>query len=122
MAIRLLEKGRVVIFAAGTGNPYFTTDTAASLRSAEIGAKIMLKSTRVDGVFNKDPELNDKAEIFDILSYQDVIDQKLAVMDLTSITLCEENKMPIRVFNGTIKGNIRKALIGETIGTYIGDE
>ena len=117
-----MEKGRVVIFAAGTGNPYFTTDTAASLRSAEIGAKIMLKSTRVDGVFNKDPELNDKAEIFDILSYQDVIDQKLAVMDLTSITLCEENKMPIRVFNGTIKGNIRKALIGETIGTYIADQ
>ena len=121
-AIRHLEKGRVVIFAAGTGNPYFTTDTAASLRSAEIGAKIMLKSTRVDGVFNRDPELDNKAEIFDILSYQDVIDQKLAVMDLTAITLCEENKMPIRVFNGTIKGNIRKALIGETIGTYIGDE
>tara|TARA_B100000586_G_C20104403_1_gene426574 strand:+ start:933 stop:1640 length:708 start_codon:yes stop_codon:yes gene_type:complete len=121
-AIRHLEKGRVVIFAAGTGNPYFTTDTAASLRAAEIDAEIMLKSTRVDAVFDKDPELDKKAKIYKSLSYKEVLEQKLEVMDLTAITLCEENNMPIRVFNGTIKGNIEKALIGESIGTYIGDK
>ena len=120
-AIRHLEKNRVVIFAAGTGNPYFTTDTAASLRAAEIDAQIMLKSTRVDGVFDNDPELDNKAKIFENLSYKQVLDNKLAVMDLTAITLCEENNMPIRVFNGTIKGNIQKALVGENIGTYIGE-
>ncbi len=119
-AIRHLEKGRVVIFAAGTGNPYFTTDTAASLRAAEIGAQIMLKSTRVDGVYDKDPEVDKNANIYNSISYSDVIEKKLAVMDLTAITLCEENKMPIRVFNGTIKGNITKALSGEDVGTYIG--
>jgi len=121
-AIRHLEKNRVVIFAAGTGNPYFTTDTAASLRAAEIDAQIMLKSTRVDGVFDNDPELDNKAKIFENLSYKQVLDNKLAVMDLTAITLCEENNMPIRVFNGTIKGNIQKALVGENIGTYIGEK
>ena len=121
-AIRHLEKGRVVIFAAGTGNPYFTTDTAASLRAAEIDAEIMLKSTRVDGVFDNDPELDNKAIIYDNLTYQEILDNKLAVMDLTAITLCEENNMPIRVFNGTIKGNIKNALIGENIGTYIGEK
>ena len=121
-AIRHLEKNRVVIFAAGTGNPYFTTDTAASLRAAEIDAQIMLKSTRVDGVFDNDPELDNKAKIFENLSYKQVLDNKLAVMDLTAITLCEENSMPIRVFNGTIKGNIQKALVGENIGTYIGEK
>ena len=119
-AIRHLEKGRVVIFAAGTGNPYFTTDTAASLRAAEIGAQIMLKSTRVDGVYDKDPEVDKNANIYNSISYSDVIEKKLAVMDLTAITLCEENKMPIRVFNGTTKGNIAKALSGENVGTYIG--
>ena len=121
-AIRHLEKNRVVIFAAGTGNPYFTTDTAASLRAAEIDAQIMLKSTRVDGVFDNDPELDNKAKIFENLSYKQVLDNKLAVMDLTAITLCEENSMPIRVFNGKIKGNIQKALVGENIGTYIGEK
>ncbi len=119
-AIRHLEKGRVVIFVAGTGNPYFTTDTAASLRAAEIGAEIMLKSTRVDGVFDRDPEADKNANIYKSISYSDVVEKKLAVMDLTAITLCEENKMPIRVFNGTTKGNIAKALSGEDIGTYIG--
>jgi len=119
-AIRHLEKGRVVIFAAGTGNPYFTTDTAASLRAAEIDAEIMLKSTRVEGVYNMDPETNKKAEIYANLSYSDVISKKLAIMDLTAITLCEENSMPVRVFNGTVKGNITKAIAGESIGTYIG--
>ena len=96
-AIRHLEKGRVVIFAAGTGNPYFTTDTAASLRAAEIEAQIVLKSTRVDGVYDKDPEKDSNAKFLNELSYKEVLDKKLSVMDLTAITLCEENSMPIRV-------------------------
>ena len=118
-AIRHLEKGRVVIFAAGTGNPYFTTDTAASLRAAEIDANLMLKSTRVDGVFDKDPEQHKDAQKFDEISYKNVLDQKLKVMDLTAITLCEENEMQVRVFDGTKQDNIFKALSGESIGTLI---
>ncbi|MGI9571757.1 MAG: UMP kinase [Candidatus Actinomarinaceae bacterium] len=118
-AIRHLEKGRVVIFAAGTGNPYFTTDTAASLRAAEIDANLMLKSTRVDGVFNEDPEKNNNAKKYDEITYKEVVSSKLKVMDLTAITLCEENQMPIRVFDGTTPGNIYKALTGESMGTLI---
>ena len=118
-AIRHLEKGRVVIFAAGTGNPYFTTDTAASLRAAEIDANLMLKSTRVDGVFNEDPEKNNNAKKYDEITYKEVVSSKLKVMDLTAITLCEENEMPIRVFDGTPPGNIYKALTGESMGTLI---
>ena len=118
-AIRHLEKGRVVIFAAGTGNPYFTTDTAASLRAAEIDANLMLKSTRVDGVYDEDPEKNNNAKKYDEISYKEVVSSKLKVMDLTAITLCEENEMPIRVFDGTIPGNIYNALTGESIGTLI---
>ncbi len=118
-AIRHLEKGRVVIFAAGTGNPYFTTDTAASLRAAEIDAQIVLKSTRVDGVYDKDPEKDSNAKFLNELSYKEVLDKKLSVMDLTAITLCEENSMPIRVFNGTVKENIYKVLKGEEMGTFI---
>ena len=118
-AIRHLEKGRVVIFAAGTGNPYFTTDTAASLRAAEIDADLMLKSTRVEGVFDKDPEVEVKAELFSEISYKDVVSSKLKVMDLTAITLCEENEMPIRVFDGTKEQNIYKAITGEKLGTLI---
>ena len=118
-AIRHLEKGRVVIFAAGTGNPYFTTDTAASLRAAEIDANLMLKSTRVDGVFNEDPEQNNNAKKYDEITYKEVVSSKLKVMDLTAITLCEENEMPIRVFDGTTPGNIYKALTGESMGTLI---
>ena len=118
-AIRHLEKGRVVIFAAGTGNPYFTTDTAASLRAAEIEAQIVLKSTRVDGVYDKDPEKDSNAKFLNELSYKEVLDKKLSVMDLTAITLCEENSMPIRVFNGTVKENIYKVLKGEELGTFI---
>ncbi len=118
-AIRHLEKGRVVIFAAGTGNPYFTTDTAASLRAAEIEAEIVLKSTRVDGVYSDDPEKNSSAELYEQLSYKEVLDNKLSVMDLTAITLCEENNMPIRVFDGTKDGNIFKVLKGEKMGTII---
>lgn len=118
-AIRHLEKGRVVIFAAGTGNPYFTTDTAASLRAAEIEAEIVLKSTRVDGVYSDDPEKNSSAELYEQLTYKEVLDNKLSVMDLTAITLCEENNMPIRVFDGTKDGNIFKVLQGEKMGTII---
>ena len=118
-AIRHLEKGRIVIFAAGTGNPYFTTDTAASLRAAEIEAQIVLKSTRVDGVYDKDPEKDSNAKFLNELSYKEVLDKKLSVMDLTAITLCEENSMPIRVFNGTVEENIYKVLKGEEMGTFI---
>ena len=118
-AIRHLEKGRVVIFAAGTGNPYFTTDTAASLRAAEIEAQIVLKSTRVDGVYDKDPEKDSNAKFLNELSYKEVLEKKLSVMDLTAITLCEENSMPIRVFNGTVEENIYKVLNGEEMGTFI---
>ena len=116
-AIRHLEKGRIVIFAAGTGNPYFTTDTAASLRAAEIDADIVLKSTRVEGVYSSDPEKNDKAELYTQISYKDVVEKKLGVMDLTAITLCEENKMPIRVFDGTQNTNIYNVLTGNELGT-----
>ena len=118
-AIRHLEKGRIVIFAAGTGNPYFTTDTAASLRAAEINAEEVIKSTRVEGVFDKDPEINKNASMYKEITYKDVISKKLGVMDLTAITLCEENKMPIRVFDGTKKGNIYKVLTGDKMGTVI---
>ena len=117
--IRNLEIGRIVIFAAGTGNPYFTTDTAASLRAAEIDAEEVIKSTRVNGVFDKDPETSKDAVMFKEISYKDVISNKLGVMDLTAITLCEENNMPIRVFDGTKDGNIFKVLQGEKMGTII---
>ena len=118
-AVRHLERGRIVIFVAGTGNPYFTTDTAASLRAAEIEAQIVLKSTRVDGVYDKDPEKDSNAKFLNELSYKEVLDKKLSVMDLTAITLCEENSMPIRVFNGTVEENIYKVLKGEEMGTFI---
>ena len=118
-AIRHLEKGRIVIFAAGTGNPYFTTDTAASLRAAEIEANVVLKSTRVGGVYSSDPEKSENAEMFTEISYTDVIEKKLGVMDLTAITLCEENKMPIRVFDGTHSSNIYDVLTGRDLGTLI---
>ena len=118
-AIRHLEKGRIVIFAAGTGNPYFTTDTAASLRAAEIDADIVLKSTRVQGVYSSDPEKNDNVELYSQISYKDVVEKKLGVMDLTAITLCEENKMPIRVFDGTQNTNIYNVLTGNELGTLI---
>lgn len=118
-AIRHLEKGRIVIFAAGTGNPYFTTDTAASLRAAEIDADIVLKSTRVEGVYSSDPEKNDNADLYSQISYKDVVEKKLGVMDLTAITLCEENKMPIRVFDGTQNNNIYNVLTGNELGTLI---
>ena len=118
-AIRHLEKGRIVIFAAGTGNPYFTTDTAASLRAAEIDAQEVIKSTRVEGVYDKDPEKNKDAVMYKNISYKDVVSNKLGVMDLTAITLCEENQMPIRVFDGTKSNNIYKVITGDKLGTLV---
>ncbi|MFW6387221.1 MAG: UMP kinase [Thermodesulfobacteriota bacterium] len=121
-AVRHLEKGRVVIFAAGTGNPYFTTDTAASLRAMEIGAEIILKATKVDGVFNADPAVDADAVKFSSLSYLDVLKQGLQIMDSTATSLCMDNKLPILVFNLTQKGNIRKVVLGEDIGTIVKGE
>lgn len=119
-AIRHLEKGRVVIFAAGTGNPFFTTDTAAALRCAEINAEVVLKATNVDGVYDKDPRQNLDAQLLDTLSYQDVTSKELSVMDMTAITLCQENNIPVVVFNLNKEGNISKAIQGERVGTIIG--
>lgn len=118
-AIRHLEKKRVVIFAAGTGNPYFTTDTAAALRAIEIGARIILKATKVNGVYSDDPLKNPKAKKFDSLTYLDLLKKGLKVMDATAIALCMDNKLPIIIFNLKHKGNIKRALKGEKIGTII---
>jgi uridylate kinase len=118
-ATRHLEKGRVVIFGAGTGNPYFTTDTAACLRAMEIQAEVILKATKVDGVYDSDPMVNADAVKYDHLSYDQVIAQNLRVMDGTAIALCKENSLPIIVFNLKKRGNIRKAVLGEPIGTVI---
>jgi len=121
-AMRHLEKGRVVIFAAGTGNPYFSTDTAASLRAAEIEAQVILMAKRVEGVYSEDPVKNDAAIKFDKMSYIEILNKGLQVMDATATSLCMDNKIPIIVFNITQKGNIKKAILGEKIGTYIGGE
>ncbi|RCK77701.1 MAG: Uridine monophosphate kinase [Ignavibacteriae bacterium] len=118
-AIRHLEKGRVVIFGAGTGNPYFTTDTAAALRAIEIQADVILKGTRVSGVYDSDPEKNPNAIKFPEISYLDVINKELKVMDLTAITLCRENDLPIIVFDMNTPGNLKKLVLGEKIGTLV---
>jgi uridylate kinase len=118
-AIRHLEKGRVVIFGAGTGNPYFTTDTASALRAVEIDADIIIKGTRVDGVYDADPEKNPSAKKYEVISYQEVLEKNLRVMDMTAITLCRENKMPIIVFNMNKRGNLAKIIAGERIGTLV---
>lgn len=118
-AIRHLEKGRVVIFGAGTGNPYFTTDTAASLRAVEIEADVILKGTRVDGVYTADPEKDATAEKFDEISFTDVIQRNLRVMDMTAFTLCQENKLPIVVFDMNNQGNLVNLLKGEKVGTLV---
>jgi uridylate kinase len=118
-AMRHLEKGRIVIFAAGTGNPFFSTDTAASLRAAEIGAEVILKATKVDGVYDADPKLNAAATRFTELRYNEFLNQGLKVMDATAVTLCRENTLPIMVFNMTVPGNIRRAVMGEPIGTLV---
>ncbi len=118
--VRHLEKGRVVIFGAGTGHPYFSTDTAASLRAVEIGASAILKGTRVDGVFDSDPEKNPDALLFNEITYLDVLKKDLKVMDLTAISLCRENNLPIIVFNMNTPGNLVKVVTGDTIGTTVG--
>ena len=120
-AIRHLDKGRIVIFAGGTGNPYFTTDTAASLRAMEINADVIMKATKVDGVYDSDPVKNKNAVMFKKISYIDVLTHNLKVMDATAISLCRDNNMPIIVFNMQKKGNIRRAICGEKIGTYVGE-
>lgn len=118
-AIRHLEKGRVVIFAGGTGNPFFTTDTTAALRAAEIGADAVLKATKVDGIYTADPVKDPDAELLRELDYMHAIAEQLGVMDTTAITMCMENDLPIRVFNMTVPGNITKAVRGEHIGTVV---
>jgi uridylate kinase len=120
-AIRHLEKGRIVIFAGGTGNPYFTTDTAASLRAMEINADVIMKATKVDGVYDSDPVKNKNAVMYNNISYIDVLTKNLKVMDATAISLCRDNNLPIVVFNMQKKGNIRRAICGEKIGTYVGE-
>jgi uridylate kinase len=120
-AIRHLEKDRVVIFGAGTGNPYFTTDTAAALRAVEIEADVIIKGTRVEGVYDSDPEKNPTANFFPQISYLDVLKKGLRVMDLTAITLCQENTLPIVVMNMNIKGNLLRLCQGEPIGTLVSE-
>jgi uridylate kinase len=120
-AVRHLEKGRVVIFGAGTGNPYFTTDTAAALRAIEVGAEVILKGTRVDGVYDKDPEKFKDARRYDAITYLDVLNQGLKVMDSTAISLCMENKLPIVVFDIGTRGNLARVVSGETVGTLVGE-
>ena len=119
-AVRHLEKGRVVIFSAGTGNPFFTTDSAAALRANELGSQILLKGTKVDGVYDKDPVKNDDALKFNNLSYSKVIQDNLRVMDMTAITLCQENNIPIKVFNIKSSGHLYRIVMGSKIGTTIG--
>jgi len=118
-AVRHLEKGRVVIFGAGTGNPYFTTDTAASLRAIEINADVVLKGTRVDGIYTADPLKDPTATRFEELTFQDIYDRGLSVMDMTAFTLCHENKLPIIVFDMNKAGNFLKLIQGETVGTLV---
>lgn len=118
-AVRHLEKGRVVIFAAGTGNPYFTTDTTAALRAIEINADVILKATKVDGVYTADPLKDKKAKKFDVLEYIEVLKLGLKVMDATAISLCMDNHLPIIVFNLNKKGSIKKAILGEKVGTLV---
>ena len=119
-AVRHLEKGRIVIFGAGTGNPYFTTDTAASLRAIEIEADVILKGTRVDGIYTADPEKDATATKFDTLSFADVISKNLNVMDMTAFTLCQENNVPIIVFDMNRPGNLQRVIKGERVGTLVG--
>ena len=118
-AIRHLEKGRVVVFAAGTGNPYFTTDTAAALRAMEMKAEVILKATKVDGIYTADPVKHPEATRYDRISYLQVLQERLQVMDATAISLCMDNKLPILVFNMKTQGNIRRVVMGEAVGTMV---
>ena len=120
-SMRHLEKGRVVIFAAGTGNPYFSTDTTAALRASEIGADVLLKATKVDGVYTADPKKDPTATKYDKLSYMEALKGRLNVMDSTAFSLCMDNKIPIVVFNLFKRGNIKRVLLGETIGTFVAE-
>ncbi len=121
-AIRHLEKKRIVIFSSGTGNPYFSTDTTAALRAAEIGAEVILMAKKVDGVYDSDPKLNPNAKFFDHLTYLDILNKGLKVMDSTATSLCMDNKIPLVVFNINGDGNIKRAVLGEKIGTYVGGD
>ena len=121
-AMRHLEKGRVVILGAGTGHPYFSTDTAASLRAVEIGAEVIIKGTRVDGIFDSDPEINPDAVKFDSIGYMDIIKRNLKVMDLTAVSLCQENNLPMMVFNMNEPDNLLKLALGENVGTIVNSE
>jgi len=120
-AVRHLEKGRVVILAAGTGNPYFTTDTAAALRAVETGADVILKATRVDGVYSGDPEKDPTATFFPQISYLDILNKGLKVMDSTAISLCMDNRLPLVIFNVGVRGNLMRVVQGETVGTRVGE-
>ncbi|HIN25932.1 MAG TPA: UMP kinase, partial [Candidatus Marinimicrobia bacterium] len=120
-AIRHLEKGRIVVVAGGTGNPYFTTDTAAALRATELGAEVLIKGTKVDGVYDKDPVVHSDAVKYDRVSYTEVIQKELRIMDMTAISLCKENSLPIKVFNINRSGDLKKLILGEPIGTLVGD-
>ena len=120
-AIRHLEKGRIVVVAGGTGNPYFTTDTAAALRATELGAEVLIKGTKVDGVYDKDPVVHSDAVKYDQVSYKEAIQKELRIMDMTAITLCKENSLPIKVFNINRTGDLKKLILGEPIGTLVGD-
>jgi uridylate kinase len=122
LAIKALEKGEVAIFGAGTGNPFFTTDTAASLRAIEVGADVMLKGTRVDGIFTADPEKDPDAVKFDKISFDEIYSRGLRIMDLTATTLCKENNLPVIVFNMDKKGSLLKVVHGEPLGTYVYNE
>jgi len=118
-AVRHLQRGRIVIFAAGTGNPFFSTDTAAALRAAEISADVILKATKVDGIYDSDPKKNPDARRFDRITYLEAVQRQLKVMDMTAFTLCMDNKMPIIVFDLFAPGNIKRVVLGETIGTLV---
>lgn len=118
-ALKYLEEKKIVIFVGGTGNPYFTTDTAASLRALEIGADVLLKATNVDGVYTDDPIVNKNAKRYDVLRFMDVLRRQLKVMDLTAVSLCMENRLPIVVFNFNVKGNLKKVILGKKVGTTV---
>ena len=118
-AMRHLKKGRVVIFGGGTGNPYFTTDTAATLRAIEVEADVILKGTRVDGIYSSDPEKDFSAKKYDLITFEEVLQKKLSIMDLTAFTLCQENNLPIKVFNMNIQGNLTKVCDGDNVGTLV---
>jgi uridylate kinase len=120
-AVRHLEKGRIVVLAAGTGNPYFTTDTAAALRAIEVGADVILKATKVDGVYSEDPKLQPSATLYPRISYLDILNRGLRVMDSTAISLCMDNRLPLVVFNIGVRGNLMKVIQGEAVGTLVGE-